>query len=116
MRKYIYIIMAVALITACGEEKKEVKKEEAVVEKKVEVPSFNEDSAYDYVAKQVGFGPRVPGTKAHAKCADWLQAELKKFGGNVYVQGGEVTTFDGKKFQLKNIIHHLMRKHRVEFY
>ncbi|MFN5704994.1 MAG: M28 family peptidase, partial [bacterium] len=49
-------------------------------------------------------GPRVPGTKAHAKCAEWLQAELKKFGGSVYVQSGEVTTFDGKKFQLKNII------------
>ncbi len=104
MRNYIYIILAVALITSCGEEKKEVKKEDAVVEKKVEVPSFNEDSAYAYVAKQVSFGPRVPGTKAHAKCADWLQAELKKYGGSVYVQSGEVTTFDGKKFQLKNII------------
>lgn len=104
MKKYIYIILGVVFISACGEEKKEVKKEDAVVEKKVEVPSFNEDSAYAYVAKQVSFGPRVPGTKAHAKCADWLQAELKKYGGSVYMQSGEVTTFDGKKFQLKNII------------
>lgn len=104
MKNYIYILLLATLITACGEEKKEMKKEDAVLEKKVEVPSFNEDSAYAYVAKQVSFGARVPGTKAHAKCADWLQAELKKFGGSVYVQGGEVTTFDGKKFQLKNII------------
>jgi glutaminyl-peptide cyclotransferase len=104
MKNYIYILLLAILITACGEEKKEVKKEDAVVEKKVEVPSFNEDSAYAFVAKQVSFGPRVPGTKAHAKCAEWLQAELKKFGGSVYVQSGEVTTFDGKKFQLKNII------------
>ena len=104
MKNYIYILLLAILITACGEEKKEVKKEDAVVEKKVEVPSFNEDSAYAFVAKQVSFGPRVPGTKAHAKCADWLQTVLKKFGGSVYVQSGEVTTFDGKKFQLKNII------------
>ena len=31
---------------------------------------FNADSAYDYVKKQVDFGPRVPGTPAHKKCAD----------------------------------------------
>lgn len=104
MKNYIYILLLAILMGSCGEEKKEVKKEDAVVEKKLEVPSFNEDSAYAFVAKQVSFGPRVPGTKAHAKCAEWLQAELKKYGGSVYVQSGEVSTFDGKKFQLKNII------------
>ena len=58
MRNYIYIILAVALITSCGEEKKGVKKEDAVVEKKVEVPSFNEDSAYAHAPKAENtFGP-----------------------------------------------------------
>ena len=32
----------------------------------VEVPAFNADSAYAYVAAQVAFGPRVPNTPEHA--------------------------------------------------
>ena len=28
------------------------------------VPNFNADTAYDYVAKQVAFGPRTPGSDA----------------------------------------------------
>jgi PBP1b-binding outer membrane lipoprotein LpoB len=62
MKNYIYILLLAILITACGEEKKEVKKEDAVVEKKVEVPSFNEDSAYAFVAKQIWW---------KCLCAEW---------------------------------------------
>lgn len=76
----------------------------------VEGPAFNEDSAYAFVAKQVSFGPRVPGTKGHAQCADWLLATLKRFSPEVMVQKGEVKTFDGKTFQLKNIIAHFNPK------
>jgi Zn-dependent M28 family amino/carboxypeptidase len=46
----------------------------------------------------------VPGTPAHAKCADYLSAKLKSYGFEVIVQNGTVTTFDKKKFNLKNII------------
>ena len=53
---------------------------------------------------QVDFGPRVPGTKAHAKCADYLVAKLKAVGFEVTVQSGTIQTFDKKQFTLKNII------------
>ena len=67
-------------------------------------PVFNEDSAYSFVKAQVDFGPRIPGTKSHEKCADYLRAKLKSYGWDVQVQTGAVTTYDGKKFNLKNII------------
>ena len=33
---------------------------------------FSADSAYSYVARQVAFGPRVPGTASHDSCATWI--------------------------------------------
>ena len=67
-------------------------------------PTFNEDSAYGFIKTQVDFGPRVPGTNAHARCAEYLFSKLKSYGWDTQVQNGSVTTFDGKKFVLKNII------------
>lgn len=52
----------------------------------VAVPSFSQDSAYAYIEKQVSFGPRVPGTAAQKKCADWMVAKFKSFGYEVTEQ------------------------------
>ena len=70
---------------------------------KIIAPDFNEDSAYLYLKKQVDFGPRAPGTKAHANCAIYLKNKLKSFGLKVTLQETEQKTFDDKKFLLKNI-------------
>jgi glutaminyl-peptide cyclotransferase len=68
------------------------------------VPVFDPDSAYAFVKAQVDFGPRIPGTNSHAKCANYLAAKLKSFGWVVQVQNGNISTYDGKRFNLKNII------------
>ncbi|RZK41452.1 MAG: M28 family peptidase [Pedobacter sp.] len=77
-------------------------------EEKVELtlvsPEFDADSAFSYVKDQVDFGPRIPSTPAHAKCAVYLEKKLKSFGAEVVVQQASVKTFDGKTHQLKNII------------
>lgn len=70
----------------------------------VTVPLFNGDSAYAYVAKQVAFGPRVPGTDTHRACGDWLVAKLEEFGGEVIEQHAEVTIYTGQKVPMRNII------------
>ncbi|WP_316847944.1 M28 family peptidase [Pedobacter psychrodurus] len=67
-------------------------------------PDFNADSAYAYTKAQVDFGPRIPGTLAHQKCADYLVTKLKSFGAEVSIQGQKMQTYDGKSFQLKNIV------------
>lgn len=69
-----------------------------------EVPSFNADSAYSYIAKQLDFGPRVPGTEAQKACASWLQEELQRLGAKVYIQNAEATAYDGTVLPIINII------------
>ena len=63
--KYIFLVVLAFFVSGCGNDGKKqtnTKKEEV---KKIVVPSFNEDSAFMFVKKQVEFGPRVPGTKEH---------------------------------------------------
>lgn len=67
-------------------------------------PDFKADSAYTYIKAQVDFGPRVPNTKAHKACGDYLAAKLKQYGCEVISQNFIATRFDGKKFDARNII------------
>jgi hypothetical protein len=73
-------------------------------EVKVEMPAFSGDSAYAYVARQVEFGPRVPGSDAHAECAAWMEAKLRSFGADVIIQKGSAKIYDGTKREIINII------------
>jgi len=68
------------------------------------VPSFNADTAFFYIEKQVSFGPRVPNSTAHSQCADYLVATLQKLGATTQVQNFEAKSFDNKTWQGKNII------------
>ena len=67
-------------------------------------PSFNADSAYAYVEKQVSFGYRVPNTSAHKACGDYLVSELKRFGAQVYEQEATLKAYDGTPLESRNII------------
>ncbi len=78
-------------------------------------PAFDADSAYAFVAEQVGFGPRVPGTKSHIACGDWMVQRLKSAGANVIEQTGTVMSFNNERLPLRNIIgqFHPERKERI---
>lgn len=80
----------------------------------VNVPSFSADSAFSFVEKQVSFGPRVPGTSAHKKCAAWLVSEFKRFGLDVIEQPFVAKTYFGPRDAV-NIIaqYHPERPNRV---
>ncbi|NDV67288.1 M28 family peptidase [Dysgonomonas sp. 25] len=67
-------------------------------------PAFNADLAYEYVQKQVDFGPRVPNTKEHVACGDFLVSELKRYGAEVVEQKAVLTAYNGKKLNARNII------------
>ena len=69
-----------------------------------QAPAFNADSAYQYIANQVAFGPRVPNSKAHKDCGLYLESELKRFGAKVYIQEAILEAYDGTKLESKNII------------
>ena len=75
---------------ACNSDQKQPADSEEQKEVKLISPEFNADSAYAYTKAQVDFGPRIPSTSAHAKCAAYLQQKLKSFGGDVSVQKAPV--------------------------
>jgi glutaminyl-peptide cyclotransferase len=65
---------------------------------------FNEDSAYQYVKAQVDFGPRVPGTKGHLNCYNYLLSHLKSLADTVYTQNTRATTFNKVNIPVYNLI------------
>lgn len=46
-------------------------------------PPFDEARSFEYLQELVAFGPRPPGSAAHAAVADWLEAELEPFADQV---------------------------------
>ena len=83
---------------------KQVKKEVKGEKKAVVVPAFNADSAFYFVKRQCDFGPRVPTTKAHQECADWMVATLSGYCDTVYVQDFMTRLYNGEGIEGKNII------------
>lgn len=70
----------------------------------ITVPTFNADSAYFFIERQVSFGPRVPNTASHRACAEYLIAKLKEYTDTVYVQNTRVRAYDGTVLNISNII------------
>jgi glutaminyl-peptide cyclotransferase len=97
------VLFSALILAACQGDapKGSTPKKEA---KTVFVPAFSEDSAYRYIQKQVDFGPRVPGSKAHKECAEWLEAEMLRHGAEVIVQHDFVTAYNGNRLPMYNII------------
>lgn len=90
------------VMVSCNQKKKTT--ETQVPLRSVQVPTFNADSAYFFVEKQVKFGPRVPNTKAHDQAANYFIYQFKKNGATVVAQDFDAITWDNQKVQLKNII------------
>ena len=104
-QKYNIISIALLFLCACGSEPQtKVKQIPKKTKVKIEVPNFNEDSAYYYIQKQVDFGPRVISSKPWENCAFWLEQKFLQYTEDVIVQEAPTTTYDGKKHILKNII------------
>ena len=72
--------------------------------KNIPIPAFNRDSAYQFVAKQVAFGPRVPNTEPHRQTKEWLVAKLTDFGATVVEQDFTAQAYTGETLKATNII------------
>lgn len=100
-----FFIVTVILMASCG--KTQEKKQATEADKpaiSIDVPAFNPDSAYQFVAKQVAFGPRIPNTAAHRQAADYFVQTLKRYGAQITLQEFEAENFSGQKLNLKNIV------------
>jgi len=107
-KRFFSIFCFLFLLSACQPEggttpgKKPTSKPAKKVD--VKIPVFNENTAYDYIAKQVAFGPRVPGTDAHKACADWMELELGGLADKVEVQTSRGIIPGGGEVPIYNII------------
>ena len=70
----------------------------------VAVPEFNADNAYQHIQAQVDFGPRVPNTKEHVACGEYLAQKLEEYGAKVTNQYADLLAFDGVILKARNII------------
>ncbi len=108
MRFYTLLlaIAAIVAISSC-KQKSASKSDDTESETKaltIKAADFNADSAWYFINEQVKFGPRVPNSKAHAKCAVWLENTLKKYSQQVVVQSFTAKAYDGTTLNCKNII------------
>ncbi len=103
---YKYLIFAIVLsfLSACGFASHSNKAKQDNTTARV-VPTFNPDSAYLYVKAQCDFGPRVPGTEAHATCLNYFVEQFNRFNADtVIVQEGETMLYDGSKMPIRNVV------------
>ncbi len=91
-------------LTACPSEKPAETATPPAAAGPPKAPAFNADTAYAYTTRQVAFGPRVPNSKAHIACGNYLVATLKRFGLPVREQPFQAMTFDGTQISARNIV------------
>ncbi len=105
---FIFLLLIAVFLFSCQEDKKSIPVPPPatvnVQQPVIPTPDFNADSAYQFIKEQVDFGPRVPSTKAHKNCADYLEKKIKTYQWELLVQEGEVATYNNKKIAIKNIM------------
>jgi hypothetical protein len=92
------------LFPSCRLFNKEKPLEEVTETTALQRPPFSADSAYQFIQAQVDFGPRIPGTAAQKKCADYLALKLKQYGATVITQKTNVVIYNGSSVPCFNII------------
>ena len=101
----IYMVIA-ALMTACGSTGATADGHSPVdtVAAVGNPTPFDAAAAMALTRQQCDFGPRVPGTPAHAQCAEWLVSTLQASCDTVLVQTATMQSARSGKVGIKNII------------
>lgn len=101
-RIILYSLISLLLFSACqGKKKIDSTQRDNAPQTRIE---FSADSAYRYIAEQVAFGPRIPASKAHEACGNYLVNKMKSFGAEVQEQKTDIRAWDGKTLPMRNII------------
>ncbi len=101
---FLLAFSAILLLAACKSDHQPQGNPAKPPKPKVDVPKFNADIAYNYIQKQVDFGPRFVNSKGHRACSAWLAEELKALGTKVTEQKVDITAYNGKLLKATNII------------
>lgn len=101
-RIILYSLISLLFFSACqGKKKNNSTQRDNAPQTRIE---FSADSAYRYIAEQVAFGPRIPASKAHEDCGNYLVNKMKSFGAEMQEQKADIRAWDGKTLPMRNII------------
>jgi glutaminyl-peptide cyclotransferase len=67
------------------------------------VPAFDGDAAFELLARQVAFGPRVPGMPGHAAQLEWMTSFLRERADTVILQPFTHAT-QGRTLHMTNVL------------
>lgn len=106
MKKILTIAFGIMLLAACGGKKQQqnIATSTAVDYTAVAIPNFDADSAMGFVAAQLDFGFRYPGSKGQLQCAQYLAHKMAEWCDTVMVQDFTTQLWDGQSVKGKNII------------
>jgi glutaminyl-peptide cyclotransferase len=99
----ISILAAVVLLPGCT--KRDTKPEVTTQQPALpQPPGFDGQRAFDFLLKQVSFGPRNPGSMGHAACLSYLGKTLGMFADSVQLQEFVHSGYAGDSLKLTNVI------------
>ncbi|MEJ5304642.1 MAG: M28 family peptidase [Ignavibacteria bacterium] len=108
MRITLIVLSSLLLFTLiyCKKKDEPIKTTEVVwmLEYNRTIPNFDENLTYEYILKQLSFGPRNPNSSGHKLAKEFLFNELKKFADTVYFQNFNYPGYDGEILNCSNII------------
>lgn len=107
MKNYLIVLAVATLFVACNgpANKSATPTDSSTINySQVAIPAFNADSAYQYVADQLAYGYRIPGTKAQSECANYLARQMSRWCDTVIMQDFPATLWNGTTVRGKNII------------
>lgn len=101
---FLLSVFLLLFFTGCHRRKPVTEEKEITLAPLLPAPDFNPDSAYAFIAKQVSFGPRIPDSPPHDKCAHYLYDKFGQYKADVRVQEFQADSYNGQELSLKNII------------
>ena len=102
--KKILLPLLCLMLASCSNKKQPTTQSAAVDYAAVQIPEFNADSAYRFVADQLAFGFRTPGSRGHEQCAQYLVRQMGRWCDTVIVQEFGATLWDASEYKGRNII------------
>src|SRR4051812_19503699 len=87
----VFPVLAVAVLFSCREKPRPPRE-------------FDGQAAFGYIQKQIGYGPRIPGTRAHRQMGQWLDTILRQRADTLVVQEWKHVTAKGDSLPLTNFI------------
>ena len=101
--KRIITLLSLLLLVACNRNQQPASATD-IDYAAVAAPEFCADSAYRYVAEQLAFGFRSPGSKGHELCAQYLIHKMSAWCDTVMPQHFTATLWNGDTYKGTNII------------